>query len=396
MKRSIRRVRSSCSVVRSRAASRDPPREAPRRSPRGRAGAQSSAVVLIAPRLALRALDHAHVRKLLGCHLDLPFCYSAKPLINQLLTRARAAFERPSRKGARRWRGPDDRPSVRRAQPRPRKKKKSSPLPSPTTSTARRHSRARPASSSSTTSITPRRSSTSRKSSTTTRTATTRSWRSCRSRDIHFERGEYEEASSYYHDFVELHPKPPEGRLRALSQRAVLVQPDARRGARPGPDPRGRRPVQALLERYPNSEMSADAAVPADRVPEPARATRTSRSATTTSQQHAWYAAARRYRQALTDYPDHGDRIRTLAQLGFALANLHQYLEAEGVLRALARARRRGPAAGGRAGRARDARAPAALRPAPARQVVRHQSQRARARPTPSPRPARRGAEAVS
>jgi outer membrane protein assembly factor BamD len=150
--------------------------------------------------------------------------------------------------------------------------------------------------------------------------------------DIHFERGEYEEASSYYHDFVELHPNHP--KVAYALYRNGLCSYNQMRDAERDQAPTREAVAQfkALLERYPNSEMSADAA---SRLIECQNrlAEQDIDIGDYYFQQHAWYAAARRYRQALTDYPDHGDRVRTLAQLGFALANLHQYLEAEGVLR---------------------------------------------------------------
>lgn len=150
--------------------------------------------------------------------------------------------------------------------------------------------------------------------------------------DIHFERGEYEEASSYYHDFVELHPNHPKVSY-ALYRNGLCSYNQMRDVERDqAPTREAVAQFKALLERYPNSEMAGDAA---SRLIECQN--RLAEQDITIGdyyfQQHGWYAAARRYRQALTDYPDHGDRVRTLAQLGFALSNLHQYLEAESALR---------------------------------------------------------------
>jgi outer membrane protein assembly factor BamD len=150
--------------------------------------------------------------------------------------------------------------------------------------------------------------------------------------DIHFERGEYEEASSYYHDFVELHPNHPKVSY-ALYRNGLCSYNQMRDVERDqAPTREAVAQFKALLERYPNSEMAADAQ---SRLIECQNrlAEQDIEIGDYYFQQHAWYAAARRYRLALTDYPDHGDRVRTLAQLGFALSNLHQYLEAEGVLR---------------------------------------------------------------
>ena len=42
-----------------------------------------------------------------------------------------------------------------------------------------------------------------------------------------------------------------------------------------------------------------------------------------------YYAAVRRYRQALMTYPEHTRRLRTLAQLGHSLKNMRRYNAAE-------------------------------------------------------------------
>ena len=150
--------------------------------------------------------------------------------------------------------------------------------------------------------------------------------------DIHFERGEYEEASSYYHDFVELHPNHPKVSY-ALYRNGLCSYNQMRSVERDqAPTREAVAQFKALLERYPNSEMAPDAQM---RLIECQNrlAEQDIEIGDYYFAQHSWYAAARRYRLALTDYPNHGERARTLAQLGFALANLHQYLEAESALR---------------------------------------------------------------
>lgn len=150
--------------------------------------------------------------------------------------------------------------------------------------------------------------------------------------DIHFERGEYEEASSYYHDFVELHPSHPKVAY-ALYRNGLCSYKQMRDVQRDqAPTREAVAQFKALLERYPSSEWSADAQM---RLIECQNqlADQDIEIGDYYYDQHAWYAAARRYRLALNDYPNHGDRARTLAQLGFALSNLHQYLEAESALR---------------------------------------------------------------
>jgi outer membrane protein assembly factor BamD len=150
--------------------------------------------------------------------------------------------------------------------------------------------------------------------------------------DIHFQRKEYEEASSYYHDFVELHPNHAKVSY-ALYRNGLCSYDQMRASDRDqGPTREAVAQFKALLERYPKSEMAPDAA---KRLAECQN-----RLAQQDIQigdyyygQHAWYAAARRYRAALTDFPEHDDRIRTLVRLGYSLSYLRQYLEAESVLR---------------------------------------------------------------
>jgi hypothetical protein len=132
----------------------------------------------------------------------------------------------------------------------------SSELPSAILHNRNRDTRGQARSCCSTTSTTPRPSSTSRESSTTTRTVTTRSWPSCRS-ETSTSIAKSTRKRRATTDFVGCanHSKVS----YALPERLVLLQPDAFERPRPGSDPRGRRAVQALIDRYPNSEMAPDA-----------------------------------------------------------------------------------------------------------------------------------------
>jgi len=150
--------------------------------------------------------------------------------------------------------------------------------------------------------------------------------------DIHFDRKEYEEASSYYHDFVELHPNHAKVSY-ALYRNGLCSYNQMRSSDRDqAPTREAVAQFKALIERYPNSEMAPDAKSRLHECEE-RLAEQEIQIGDYYYAQHAWYAAARRYRQALKDYPEHDLRTRTLVQLGFCLSRLHEYLEAEAVLR---------------------------------------------------------------
>ncbi|HKC51783.1 MAG TPA: outer membrane protein assembly factor BamD [Myxococcota bacterium] len=150
--------------------------------------------------------------------------------------------------------------------------------------------------------------------------------------DIHFDRAEYEEASSYYHDFVELHPNHAKVSY-ALYRNGLCSYNQMRASDRDqAPTREAVAQFKALIERYPQSEMAADAAVRLHEC-EDRLARQDIDIADYYYSQRAWYAAARRYRAALKDFPEHDGRTRTLVQLGFCLSRLHQYLEAEAMLR---------------------------------------------------------------
>ncbi len=150
--------------------------------------------------------------------------------------------------------------------------------------------------------------------------------------DIHFERGEFEEAASYYHDFVELHPNHAKVSY-ALYRNGLCSYNQMRASDRDqGPTREAVAQFKALIERYPDSEMATDAKLRL-RECEDRLANQDIQVADYYFSQSAWYAASRRYRAALKSYPEHATRTRTLVQLGFCLSRLHKYLEAEGVLR---------------------------------------------------------------
>ena len=150
--------------------------------------------------------------------------------------------------------------------------------------------------------------------------------------DIHFEREEYDEASSYYHDFVELHPNHPKVAY-ALYRNGLCSYNQMRAADR---DQAATREAvaqfRALLERFPSSEMTPDARLRLAEC-EDRLATQIIDIADFYYAQDDYHSAARRYEQALTTYPAHTDRARSMTRLGISLARLHQVERAKDALR---------------------------------------------------------------
>jgi len=150
--------------------------------------------------------------------------------------------------------------------------------------------------------------------------------------DIHFEREEYDEASSYYHDFVELHPNHPKVAY-ALYRNGLCSYNQMRAADR---DQAATREAvaqfRALLERFPTSDMTEDAQIRLGEC-ENRLALQGIEIGDFYFSQRDWHAAARRYRAALNQFPSHQDRARTMVHLGVSLARLHHYGEAESALR---------------------------------------------------------------
>jgi outer membrane protein assembly factor BamD len=149
--------------------------------------------------------------------------------------------------------------------------------------------------------------------------------------DIHFEREEYDEASSYYHDFVELHPNHP--RVAYALYRNGLCSYNQMRAA--DRDQAATREAtaqfRALLERFPASDMTGDARVRLAEC-EDRLAQQIVDIADFYFAQDDFHSAARRYEQALASYPSHTARARSMTRLGICLARLHQVERAKDVL----------------------------------------------------------------
>ncbi len=149
--------------------------------------------------------------------------------------------------------------------------------------------------------------------------------------DIHFEREEYEEASSYYHDFVELHPNHP--KVAYALYRNGLCSYNQMRAADRDQAPTREAVLQfrALLERFPGSEMAGDARIRLAEC-EDRLALQITDIADFYFDQDDFHSAARRYDQALASFPSHTDRARTMTRLGICLARLHDTDHAKDVL----------------------------------------------------------------
>ena len=149
--------------------------------------------------------------------------------------------------------------------------------------------------------------------------------------DIHFEREEYDEASSYYHDFVELHPNHPKVAY-ALYRNGLCSYNQMRAADRDQAATReAAAQFHALLERFPTSDMTGDASTRLAEC-EDRLAEQIIDIADFYYAEEDFHSAARRYEQAVTTYPGHSTRARSMTRLGVCLARLHQNERAREVL----------------------------------------------------------------
>ncbi len=150
--------------------------------------------------------------------------------------------------------------------------------------------------------------------------------------DIHFDRGRYEEAASYYQDFVELHPNHPSVAYAVFRN----GESSFRRMREPDQDQSATRDAiaqyQVLLERYPGFDQ-AQLAREHLHAAENSLALHEVGVADFYFDRGNYQAAARRYEEALTVYPLHDERVRTMARLGVCLNRTQQPYQAERLLR---------------------------------------------------------------
>ena len=146
--------------------------------------------------------------------------------------------------------------------------------------------------------------------------------------DVQFDRENYEEAASFYQDFVELHPTHPQ--ISYAIYRHGLCSFN-QIGA-PNQDQTSTEDALAqfrvLLERYPDSPYAKDARARL-RDTEDHLAQSDVNVGDFYFKRGDYFAAIRRYRRALTEYPSHTSRWHTMSQLATALKRLQRYYEAE-------------------------------------------------------------------
>jgi outer membrane protein assembly factor BamD len=146
--------------------------------------------------------------------------------------------------------------------------------------------------------------------------------------DVHFERENYEEAASFYQDFVELHPSHEQ--VPYAIYRNGLSSFERMRASDQDQTPTQEALAQftVLIERYPDSELAKDAGERIREV-EDRLAGADVAIGDFYFERGEYHASIRRYRSALTQYPGHTDRVRTLARLGMALHRMQRLYEAE-------------------------------------------------------------------
>jgi outer membrane protein assembly factor BamD len=149
--------------------------------------------------------------------------------------------------------------------------------------------------------------------------------------DVYFEQERFEEAASYFQDFVELHPTHPQVpyaiyQLGLCSFRRMHgVDRD------PGPTQEALAQFRVLLERYPGSEHASDAREKIEEV-ENRLAAHGLEVGDFYFARGEYYAAERRYREVLEAYPHHRDRLHTLYRLARALQLTARPAEAQAIL----------------------------------------------------------------
>jgi outer membrane protein assembly factor BamD len=135
--------------------------------------------------------------------------------------------------------------------------------------------------------------------------------------DVYFDQANYVQAASYYQDFVELHPKHPQVPY-ALYRHGLC---SAERIGRFDQDQEATRTAiaqfEVLLERYPDSEYAADARVRLAEATDLLALHDVHVGDFYLDRGECWAAAAR-YRSALTNYPEHTSRLETMRRLAAA------------------------------------------------------------------------------
>lgn len=148
--------------------------------------------------------------------------------------------------------------------------------------------------------------------------------------DVHFEQGKFEEAASYYQDFVELHPNNPRVDYAIFRNGLCAFQRLRSPDRDQTPTHEALDQFRALLQRYPDSEYAGQAremvALGEDRLAE-----HDAHVGDFYLQRRRCHAAEQRYRSALINYPHHTERLETMYRLGQALICMRRDEEAIGL-----------------------------------------------------------------
>lgn len=149
--------------------------------------------------------------------------------------------------------------------------------------------------------------------------------------DAHYQQENYEEAASFYQDFVELHPNH-DSTDYAIFRNGMcsfrrLREPDQDQS----PTEEAIAQFQALLRRHPDSKYAPDAEQRLHEA-EDRLALAIVAIGDFYFDRGRYGAAIARYREALSSYPAHEGRIHTLSQLAIALKRIRRYYEAEQLL----------------------------------------------------------------
>jgi outer membrane protein assembly factor BamD len=145
--------------------------------------------------------------------------------------------------------------------------------------------------------------------------------------DIYFEQEKFDEAASYYQDFVELHPTHDQVPY-ALYRHGLCSFEQMSSADRDQTSTRDAMAhFQALIERYPDSEYTPDAR---DRLAETSDllAQHDIEVGDFYLGRNECHSAARRYRRALSAYPHHSNYLNTMFQLADALICMRQFDDA--------------------------------------------------------------------
>lgn len=149
--------------------------------------------------------------------------------------------------------------------------------------------------------------------------------------DIHFDRHRWEEAASFYQEFVELHPgheQIPYALYRGgMSWFHQMLEPDQDQTA----TQQAIAQFQVLLERYPESRLAGEA-LARKREAEDRLAQADVMVGDFYFRKGEYHSALRRYQQAISLYPNHGSRARTLGRLGACYSRMGQLVQAEQLL----------------------------------------------------------------